>query len=226
MSAVRMRAQASRRGCQRPLAAEQRFTARDPRLGVTPGPAARGRSGRAECGYRTLRARTRSGPPRAGDRGAPSADIAPCAPGRARGRRARGDRGAPSADIAPCAPGRDIQRAEQPAEERKPSALLEARRFGVTLSRASSRRTIVIRAPARKPPFDPNCPGAQKLLRAAREAADEVDVVITKGFFLDHDDNCRPIPRGVGARRPAAAPPPDRERLALGDDRSRARRSG
>ncbi len=53
---------------------------------------------------------------------------------------------------------------------------------------------------ARKPPFDPNSPGAQKLLRAAHAAADQVDVVITKGFFLDHDDNCRPIPRGVGER--------------------------
>lgn len=54
--------------------------------------------------------------------------------------------------------------------------------------------------PARKPPFDPNSPGAQKLLRAAIAAADEVDIVITKGFFLDHDDNCRPLPRGVGER--------------------------
>lgn len=53
---------------------------------------------------------------------------------------------------------------------------------------------------ARKPPFDPNSPGAQKLLRAATAAADQVEVVITKGFFLDHDDSCRPIPRGVGER--------------------------
>ena len=53
---------------------------------------------------------------------------------------------------------------------------------------------------ARKPPFDPDSPGAQKLLRAAQAAADQVDVIITKGFVLDHDDNCRPIPRGVGER--------------------------
>ncbi len=45
-----------------------------------------------------------------------------------------------------------------------------------------------------------NSPVAQKLRRGARAAADEVDVVITRGFFLDHDDNCRPIPRGVGER--------------------------
>lgn len=54
--------------------------------------------------------------------------------------------------------------------------------------------------PARKPPFDPDSPGAQKLLRAARAAADEVDVVITKGFFVDHEASCRPIARGVGER--------------------------
>ena len=54
--------------------------------------------------------------------------------------------------------------------------------------------------PAAKPSFDPNSPGAQKLLRAARIAADQVDVVITKGFFLDHDDDCVANPRGVGER--------------------------
>jgi hypothetical protein len=56
--------------------------------------------------------------------------------------------------------------------------------------------------PARKPPFDPDSPGAQRLLRGVRAAAaDQIDVIVAKGFFLDHDGTYGPIARGVGDRR-------------------------
>jgi len=47
-------------------------------------------------------------------------------------------------------------------------------------------------------PFDPRSPGARRLLRAAHDAADQVEVVMTKGFFLEHDDHGRAVPRLVG----------------------------
>src|SRR5215207_496716 len=70
----------------------------------------------------------------------------------------------------------------------------------IVFRRWTRRLTMTRRVPAGKPPFDPNTPGARKLLRAAQAAADQVDVVMTKGFFLEYDDSRQPIPRGVGDR--------------------------